>query len=183
MVDDGVGHARRCDVVVDANKILFLRIFFIDVHYIKENKRKEKEIKMSIPTTPTMPTTPTSTTPMTPTVEWIDDLKRRVNIDGVAYIRSWRKPKVVRPPRVKKERAPRPKIDRSAYMRKYRKSNRDELLTLRKIMSSAPPADIVPNMPEPSTPASTPPTSTAVATATETLTTDSSQPVLVTPTQ
>jgi len=119
-----------------------------------------------------MPTTPTSTTPMTPTVEWLDDLRKRVNLDGVAYIRSWRKPKVQRPPRVKKERAPRPKIDRSAYMRKYRKSNRDELLKLRKIMSSAPPADIVPNMHEPSTTASTPPTSTAAPTTTETPTTD-----------
>ena len=127
---------------------------------------------MSTPTPPTMPTTTTSTTPMTPTVEWLDDFKRRVNIDGVAYLKSWRKPKVVRPPRVKKERATRPKIDRSAYMRKYRKSNRDELLTLRKIMSSAPPADIVPKIHEPSTPASTPPTSTAAPTATETPTTD-----------
>ena len=126
---------------------------------------------MSTPTTRTTPTTPTSTTTMTPTVEWLDDSKKRVNLDGVAYIRSWRKPKVVRPPRVKKERAARPKIDRSAYMRKYRKSTRDELLTLRKIMSSAPPADIVPNMPEPSTTASTPP-STAAPTTTETPTTD-----------
>ena len=138
---------------------------------------------MSTPTTRTTPTTPTSTTTMTPTVEWLDDLRKRVNLDGVAYIRSWRKPKVQRPPRVKKERAPRPKIDRSAYMRKYRKSNRDELLTLRKIMSSAAPADIVTKIHEPSTTASTPPTSTAAATATETPTTNSSQPVLVTPAQ
>jgi len=151
----------------------FLRIFFIDVHYKrKENKTKQKKLKMSTPTT-----TPTTT------VEWLDDSKKHVNLDGVAYIRSWRKPKVQRPPRVKKERAPRPKIDRSAYMRKYRKSNRDELLKLRKIMSSAAPADIVTKIHEPSTTASTPPTSTAAATATETPTTDSSQPVLVTPTQ
>jgi hypothetical protein len=117
---------------------------------------------------------------MTPVVEWLDDIKKRVSIDGITYMRSWKKPRVQRPPRVK-QRAPRVKVDRSAYMRKYRKSNREELLHLRKIMSAAATAEIIANMPDPSTTGSTLPSSTAAATALTTPSTDSSQTVIVTP--
>ena len=54
-------------------------------------------------------------------VVFLDDTLKACTIGGVRYIRSWRKPST----------GPRPKKDRSAYMKNYRLRKRDEVMKLR----------------------------------------------------
>ena len=61
------------------------------------------------------------------TATFLDSNHKACTIDGVRYIRSWRKPST----------GPRPKKDRREYMKNYRLRKRDEVAKLHVALAKA----------------------------------------------
>jgi hypothetical protein len=59
---------------------------------------------------------------MEPTVRFLDSDRRRVEIDGVEYIRSWKKP-------------PKKPVSRQSYMSAYRSQRRQEIELYRTLLA------------------------------------------------